>query len=88
LAFYDGPTYVFDGREYTERLPKASSMLHTEEVVTLKDYTPVEYIHLPLKEIKNYVLKRKIKRVVAHNMINFDLMSMKLVEDMDFTIGV
>ncbi|QDF15581.1 DNA polymerase [Pseudomonas phage vB_PaM_EPA1] len=88
LAFYDGPTYVFDGREYTERLPKASSMLHTEEVVTLKDYTPVEYIHLPLKEFKNYVLKRKIKRVVAHNMINFDLMSMKLVEDMDFTIGV
>ena len=37
IAFYDGPTYVLDGREYKETVEGVT--------YTLKDYIPIEYEH-------------------------------------------
>lgn len=78
IAFYDGPTYVLDGREYKETVEGVT--------YTLKDYIPIEYEHRPKKEFKAYILETKPKRVVAHNQIQFDLLVGKLEEDMDYDL--
>jgi hypothetical protein len=79
IAFYDGPTYILDGRKYDE----------TDGVnqYVLEDYQPLEYEHRPLKEFKPYIESSPIVKVVAHNQINFDLLVGKLEEGMEYTIG-
>lgn len=78
IAFYDGPKYILDGRRYEEKGEHGTYIL--------EDYVPQEYEHRPLKAFKEYVLKTNIRKVVAHNQINFDLLVGKLEEDMDYTI--
>jgi len=78
IAFYNGPTYVLDGRKYVEVIDGVEYVLET--------YEGIEYEHRQLKEFKDYVLNTPINRVVAHNQINFDLLVGKLEDDMDFTI--
>lgn len=78
IAFYDGPKYILDGRRYEEKGEHGTYIL--------ENYVPQEYEHRPLKAFKQYVLETNIRKVVAHNQINFDLLVGKLEEDMDFTI--
>jgi hypothetical protein len=78
IAFYDGPKYILDGRRYEEKGEHGTYIL--------ENYVPQEYEHHPLKAFKEYVLKTNIRKVVAHNQINFDLLVGKLEEDMDYTI--
>lgn len=78
IAFYDGPKYILDGRKYEEK--------GVHGTYTLQNYVPQEYEHHTLKEFKNYVVHAPIRKVIAHNQINFDLLVGKLEDDMDFTI--
>lgn len=79
IAFYDGPTYIFDGRRYSESVNGRQYIL--------ENYTPEEYIHRPLEEFKDYVLSKEDEvEVIAHNQINFDLLCAKLCLDMPYTI--
>lgn len=78
IAFYNGPKYILDGRRYEEKGEHGTYIL--------ENYVPQEYEHRPLKEFKSYIVKTPIRKVVAHNQINFDLLVGKLEEDMDYTI--
>ena len=78
IAFYDGPTYALDGREYNETVEG--------NLYVLRDYQPTEYEHRPRKAFKDYILTTKPKRVVAHNQIQFDLLVGKLEDDMDYDL--
>lgn len=78
IAFYNGDTYILDGREYQEEVEGV--------VYELKDYEPVEYIHKQLDEFPEYVKDNRIRKVVAHNMINFDLLVFKLWFGMDYEV--
>lgn len=78
IAFYDGPTYALDGREYNETVEG--------NLYVLKDYQPIEYEHRPRKAFKEYILTTKPKRVVAHNQIQFDLLVGKLEDEMDYDL--
>lgn len=78
IAFYDGPKYILDGRRYEEK------GIHGTYI--LENYIPQEYEHKQLKEFKNYITTTNIRKVIAHNQINFDLLVGKLEEDMDYTI--
>jgi hypothetical protein len=80
IAFYDGETYELDGRSYKEK----SKMY--DLTYTLEKYKPVEYTHKPLKEFKKFVQTYDIKKVIAHNGINYDHLVCKLTYGMDYTI--
>lgn len=80
LAFYDGPTYILDGRDYEEKDSEGNSY-------ELTSYDPIEYVHLPRSSFKEYILETDLKIVVAHNQINFDLLVGKLEDDMPYEIG-
>lgn len=75
-AFYDGPTYILDGRRYEEG----------EGLYILENYTPTEYIHHQLSEFKDFIITCKPSRVVGHNIINFDMLVCKLLFGMDYTV--
>lgn len=78
IAFYDGPTYIFDGRRYEEE--------DSKYMYILENYTPQEYEHRQLKEFPEWVKRGDISHVVGHNIINFDLLATKLFFDLDYTI--
>lgn len=78
IAFYDGPKYILDGRRFEEKGKYGTYIL--------ENYVPLEYEHRPLKEFKAYIQDTNIRKVIAHNQINFDLLVGKLEEDMDFTV--
>lgn len=78
IAFYDGPTILLDGR------PHRIQIEGTEYV--LEDYTPLNYLHMPLKKFKDYVAKRNIRKATAHNGINYDLLVYKVFFGIDYTI--
>lgn len=78
IAFYDGPTYILDGRKYEEEKEGI--------VYVLERYTAVEYKHLPLSDFRKYIQTEKINRVIGHNIINFDLLVTKLYFGMDYTL--
>lgn len=78
IAFYDGPKYILDGRRFEEK--------GTHGTYILENYAPLEYEHRQLKEFKAYIQTTDIRKVIAHNQINFDLLVGKLEEDMDFTV--
>jgi len=78
IAFYDGPKYILDGRRFEEKGKHGTYIL--------ENYAPLEYEHRQLKEFKAYIQITDIRKVIAHNQINFDLLVGKLEEDMDFTV--
>lgn len=78
-AFYDGETIILDGR------------LHVNEVdgetYTLEDYEPQEYIHKQLNEFPLFIQAMpEDSRVVGHNIINFDLLALKLYFGMRYEV--
>ncbi len=80
VAFYDGPEYVFDGREYEETDGK--------HIYTLKDYEPIVYTRLYLKDFVPYVQGCENLQVIGHNFINYDILACKLKLGMDYEIEV
>lgn len=85
IAFYDGPTFVFDGKDIPFTLTSLDGEV-TEHV--LSGYSPVEYEHRSMVQFKPYVMdslkQGRFKRVWGHNEINYDLMAADLVLDMPF----
>ena len=77
-AFYDGPEYVFDGREYSE--------IVEGQTYVLKDYAPIEYVRKELKDFPKFVNSTDLNKVVCHNEINFDLLACKLYFGMDYEV--
>lgn len=78
IAFYDGPTYILDGRPFKESI--------NGETYELKDYKPIEYIHKQMSEFEAYVRSGKVSRVIGHNIINFDMLACKLYFGINFTV--
>lgn len=78
IAFYDGDTYILDGRKYEETIE--------DQIYVLEEYIPVEYTHYQLSEFRGYIQNNPFCRVVAHNQINFDLLATKLYFGMDYEI--
>jgi DNA polymerase I-like protein with 3'-5' exonuclease and polymerase domains len=78
IAFYDGHTYVLDGKKYEETIEG--------KTYTLENYIPVIYEHRQLKEFPEYIKKTKLEKVVGHNEINYDLLVAKLWYGMDYTV--
>jgi len=78
VAFYNGDTYILDGREYQESVNGNS--------YSLKDYLPVEYEHKQLDDFPEYVQSNKIRKVIGHNIINFDLLVLKLWFGMQYEV--
>lgn len=78
ISFYDGPKYILDGRRFEEK--------GVHGTYVLENYVPQEYEHFPLKDFKKYIKNTDIRKVVAHNQINFDLLVGKLEDDMEFTV--
>lgn len=79
VAFYDGDTYVFDGREYAEE----GALGYT---YTLKNYIPLKYKHLQLRDFKSYINENPEDKLVGHNIINYDLLALKLCLGIDYTV--
>lgn len=77
IAFYDGPTYILDGREHHECVEG--------ETYTLSNYKPLEYTHYPMKYFRSFV-KKKVGGVVGHNIINYDLLVLKALWGMDYSV--
>ena len=78
IAFYDGPTYVFDGRRYEETDGKHKYIL--------EDYAPEEYEHRPLSDFPSWVKSGAVSKIVGQNIINFDLLATKLYFGLDYTV--
>lgn len=79
IAFHDGPKYVFDGQTHEEEIDG--------EKYVLANYEALEYTHKPLSELKAFISNTKFRRVIAHNMISFDLLSAKLCFGVEYTLG-
>lgn len=80
IAFHDGPKYVFDGTEIRD-------IVDGEEYVLEAGYKPVEYTHRPLSELADFIKNTPMNKVVAHNQISYDLLSIKLTLGIDYSIG-
>ena len=80
IAFHDGPKYTFDGQEIRETIDG-------EEYVLEAGYKPVEYTHRPLSELADFIKNTPMNKVVAHNQISYDLLSIKLTLGIDYSIG-
>lgn len=78
IAFYDGPTYVLDGRKFEETVEG--------KTYVLENYNPQEYVHKHLSEFKSFISSSNLNKVVCHNQINFDLLACKLKYDMDYEV--
>lgn len=79
IAFYNGPTYIFDGRRYEESDGKYTYVL--------EDYVPEDYEHRQMSEFPSWVKSGACSRVVGQNIINFDLLATKLYFGLDYTVG-
>ena len=80
IAFHDGPKYVFDGTEIRETVDG-------EEYVLEAGYKPLDYTHRPLRELADFIRNTPMNKVVAHNQISYDLLSVKLTLGIDYSIG-
>lgn len=78
VCFYDGDTYIFDGREYRETCGKYR--------YDLIDYMPLEYTHYQMKDFKDFIQGHRVKKVIGHNIINYDLLACKLYFGIDYEI--
>ena len=79
IAFYDGPTYVFDGRKHEESCGKYTYIL--------ADYSPQDYEHRQLSEFPAWIKSGKCKKIVGQNIINYDLLANKLYFGIDYSVG-
>ena len=71
-GFHDGEKYIFDGREHKVTVEGKTYVLPA-------GYAPVDYIHKPLNEFPKFVEKLpEGSKVIAHNQINYDLLTVKL----------
>lgn len=80
IAFHDGPKYTFDGSEIRETVDG-------EEYVLEAGYKPVEYTQRPLSELADFIKNEPMNKVIAHNQISYDLLSVKLTLGIDYSIG-
>lgn len=87
IAFHDGDKYLFDGRPYVETDGKYE--------YRLEEYEHLEYTHFPLKDFPDFVngtgkfkgnSNYKITKVVGHNIINFDLLAIKLFFKLNYSV--
>lgn len=87
IAFHDGDKYLFDGRPYVETDGKYE--------YRLEEYEHLGYTHFPLKDFPDFVngtgkfkgnSNYKITKVVGHNIINFDLLAIKLFFKLNYSI--
>lgn len=87
IAFYNGPTYIFDGRPYEEDDGKY--------LYELKEYVHQEYTHFQLDEFPDFVNhtgrfankeEYRIEKAVAHNGINYDWLAVKLYFGLNYSI--
>lgn len=87
IAFHDGDKYVFDGRPYVETDGKYE--------YRLEEYQHQEYTHFPLNDFPDFINgagkftnkeKYKITKVVGHNIINFDLLAIKLWFKINYSV--
>lgn len=79
VAFYDGSTYVFDGRHYEEE----GSLGY---VYTLRNYVSLQYTHYQLHEFPQYIKDNPEDKIVGHNIINYDLLALKLCFGLPYTV--
>lgn len=78
-AFYDGNNIIFDGREH--------KITAGNFKYTLKNYTPQKYTRKYLKDFPGWVKENaENSTVIAHNQINFDLLTCKLYYGMPYTV--
>jgi hypothetical protein len=77
IAFYDGPTYILDGRKYEETKGDYNFVL--------SDYDPIDYEHKQLSEFKSWVESEEDLEIVGHNIIDFDLLACKLFLKLDYS---
>jgi len=85
VAFHDGPKYVFDGRPFVVDY----SAVNDAYTYTFEDYEPLEYIHRPLSDFRNFLeWIPEGSRIIAHNQINFDLLVIKLYFGVDYKVEV
>ena len=78
IAFYNGPTYVFDGRRYEEKVG--------DHTYVLENYLEQDYEHQQLDAFVSYIENNPISKVVGANIINFDLLACKLYFDMEYEV--
>lgn len=78
IAFYDGDTYILDGRTYSEVIDG-----HT---FILQNYEAVKYEHRPLSEFPQYIKSHPKDKVIGHNFIDFDILTLKLWFDLDYSV--
>ncbi|MCK9530395.1 MAG: DNA polymerase [Gammaproteobacteria bacterium] len=78
-AFYDGDDIVLDGRKYETEVEG--------NVYVLENYTPVEYTRYNLEDFPSFVEENMENcEIIAHNQINYDLLTCKLYYGMDYTV--
>lgn len=78
-AFYDGETILLDGRKYETEVEG--------NVYVLENYEPQTYIHKQLDEFPLFVeAMPEGSRVTGHNIINFDLLALKLYFGMSYEV--
>lgn len=83
VGFHDGPKFVFDGRTHTTYNAAG------EEIFVLEGYEPTDYIHRPLSAFKAFVdWLPEGSKVIGHNIINFDLLALKLLFDLDYKVEI
>lgn len=87
IAFHDGDKYHFDGRPYLETDGKYE--------YRLEEYEHQEYTHFPMSAFRDFVKgtgvfankpQYKISKVIGHNIINFDLLAIKLYFKMNYSV--
>jgi DNA polymerase I-like protein with 3'-5' exonuclease and polymerase domains len=87
IAFHDGDKYHFDGRPYVETDGKYT--------YSLLEYEHQDYTHFPMSAFRDFVKgtgvfankpQYKITKVVGHNIINFDLLAIKLYFKMNYSV--
>lgn len=79
-AFYDGDKYVLDGRAYEETIEGNTYKLEA-------GYPAQDYIHKQLSEFKPFIQTIPVNSVVrGHNIINFDLLALKLYYGIPYTV--
>lgn len=87
IAFHDGDKYLFDGRPYIETDGKYE--------YRLEEYEHQDYTHFPMSAFQDFVKgtgffadkpQYKITKVVGHNIINFDLLAIKLYFKMNYSV--
>lgn len=77
-AFYDGEKIILDGRRHETTIE--------DQTYTLEAYQPVLYEHKQLSEFKPWIEEEDIVEVIGHNIINFDMLVLKLGLDIDYKV--